>query len=169
MISKNEIELKELYPLLRESLEAGRPVRFSPRGISMMPMIRQGVDSVVLSPAPEKLCKYDIPFYRRDDGKFILHRIVRVSETYTCIGDNQFEQERGVRRDQVIAVVSAFTRGDREYSVRDWRYGLYCRVWHYSRPIRYCSRRLRQVCRRLRQAAGRLKRAVKTAVKTALR
>lgn len=135
------MELKDLYPLLEESLAAGQSIRFSPRGISMLPMLRQGVDSVVLSPVAGKLRKYDVPFYRREDGKFILHRIVGVDETYTCIGDNQFELERGVRQEQVIAVVSAFTRGEKEYSISDWRYQLYCRGWHYSRPFRHFYRR----------------------------
>ena len=143
-----EIELKELLPLMEESFAAGRTVRFSPRGISMLPMLRQGIDCVILSPAPARLQKYDIPFYRRDDGKFILHRIVKVNETYTCIGDNQFEVEQGVRHDQVIAVVSAFTRGEKEHSVLEWKYQCYCRFWHYSRPLRYFYRRAKGWFRR---------------------
>lgn len=138
---KKELELSTLLPLMQENLAAGRTVRFSPRGISMLPMLRQGVDCVILSPAPEKLRKYDIPFYRRDDGKFILHRVVEVGETYTCIGDNQFELEEGVRHDQVIAVVSGFTRGEKEHRVSEWSYQFYCRFWHYLRPIRHLYRR----------------------------
>ena len=30
-----------------------------PGGVSMLPMLRQGLDQVVLSPLPEKLKKYD--------------------------------------------------------------------------------------------------------------
>lgn len=143
--------LKEWMPLIKENLKDGKSVRFSPRGISMLPMLRQGIDCVVLSPLPEKLKKYDIPLYQRDDGKYILHRIVKVSDTYTCIGDNQFELETGVRRDQMIAVVTGFTRGEKEHSVREPGYQVYCRVWHYSRPIR----------RILRKVKGRIKRIIK--------
>ncbi len=107
----------------------------------MLPMLRQGVDTVVLSPVPEQLRKYDIPFYRRDNGQFVLHRIVAVGESYTCIGDNQFELEPGVRKEQVIAVVSAFSRGGREIPVTSLGYRCYCRFWHYSRPIRHLWRR----------------------------
>lgn len=140
MMDKKETkttQLKEWMPLIEESLKSGRPVRFSPRGISMLPMIRQGIDTVVLSPLPEKLKKYDIPLYQRDDGKYILHRIVKVSDTYTCIGDNQFELETGVRHDQMIAVVSGFTRGKKAHSVTEPAYQIYCRIWHYSRPVRF--------------------------------
>ena len=135
--------LKEWMPLIKESLENGKSVRFAPRGISMLPMLRQGIDTVVLSPLPEKLHKYDLPLYQRDDGKYILHRIVKVSDTYTCIGDNQFELEPGVRHDQMIALVTGFTRGDKEHHVTEPIYQLYCRVWHYSRPARLIIRKVR--------------------------
>lgn len=128
-------------PLIRENLDRGQAVRFSPRGTSMLPMLRQGVDWVVLSPIEGKLKKYDLPLYRRRDGKYVLHRIVRVEQTYTCIGDNQFEEEPGLEQDQMIAVVTAFSRGDREYSVSSAGYWLYCRLWHYSRPLRRLWRR----------------------------
>lgn len=143
--------LKEWMPLIEESLKNGKSVRFAPRGISMLPMLRQGIDCVVLSPLPKKLKKYDLPLYQRDDGKYILHRIVKVGETYTCIGDNQFELEPRVRPDQMIAVVTAFTRGEKEHSVTEVGYQLYCRVWHYSRPFRHFWRR----------AKGRLRRIIK--------
>lgn len=133
--------LEELMPLIREQLEAGCSVRFSPQGVSMLPMLRQGTDSVVLSPLPEQLEKYDLPLYRRDDGSYVLHRIVKAGQTYTCMGDNQFIPEPGLRRDQMIALVTVFYRGSREISVKDPGYRLYCRFWHYSRPVRHFWRR----------------------------
>ena len=142
-------QLDNLMPLFRERLEAGQKIRFSPRGISMLPMLRQGKDSVVLSPLPEVLHKYDLPLYQRDDGKYILHRIVSVDQTYTCIGDNQYCCEPGVRRDQMIALVTSFTRGDREISVEDPVYRLYCRLWHYSRGLRYFLHRVKNKLRRM--------------------
>ena len=132
---------EDLLPLIREQVALGGSVRIAPRGTSMMPMLRQGQDTVVLSPVPERLRKYDIPFYRRDNGQFVLHRIVAVGETYTCIGDNQFELEPGIRKEQMIAVVSAFNRGGREIPVTNLGYRCYCRLWHYSRPVRYVWRR----------------------------
>lgn len=136
-----EFSLEQMMPLIQERLTAGQSVRFSPKGISMLPMLRQGVDSVVLSPVPKKLKKYDLPLYQRPDGKFILHRVVSVGDTYTCIGDNQFQFEQGVSHDCVVAVVTAFYRGDRLWNTDDWLYQLYCRFWHYSRAVRHFKRR----------------------------
>lgn len=129
-------QLDNLIPLFRNQLAAGRKVKFSPSGISMLPMLRQGRDCVILSPVPEKLKRYDLPLYQRDDGKYILHRIVKTGETYTCMGDNQFVPEHGVRQDQMIAVVTAFTRDKKEYSTKWIPYRLYCCLWYRSRYLR---------------------------------
>lgn len=133
--------MDELVPIFREQLAMGHNVHFAPKGVSMLPMLRQGRDSVVLSPLPERLKKYDLPLYQRDGGKYILHRVIKVGETYTCVGDNQFALEKGVRHDQMIGIVTAFYRGKRMISVKSPVYQLYCRVWHYSRPVRHFWRR----------------------------
>lgn len=133
--------MEAMVPLMAEALSRGRSVRFSPKGTSMLPMLRQGRDSVLLSPAPEKLCKYDIPLYRRDNGQYILHRIIATGDAYTCMGDNQFRPEPGVRPDQIIGVVTAFYRDDRRIPVTNPGYRAYCRFWHHTRPLRRFFRR----------------------------
>lgn len=149
-MKQTEASLHDLMPLIRERLAAGQSVRFSPKGISMLPMLRQGKDSVELSPLPADLKKYDLPLYQRDDGSYVLHRVVRVSRTYTCMGDNQFEEEAGVRPDQMIGLVTAFYRGTRWYSVEHPVYRLYCRLWYHSRHLRrYGSRAIRWLKRKL--------------------
>lgn len=139
--NEKQTRVEELLPLILEQLEAGQTVKFAPYGVSMLPMLRQGVDTVVLAPVPEKLKKYDLPLYRRDNGKFVLHRIVRAGDTYTCIGDNQFIYETGVRQDQLLALVIGFYRKDCYHSVRSPGYRFYCRLWHWSRPLRHFWRR----------------------------
>ena len=134
--AERSVSLNALMPVIRERLSAGCSVQFFPKGTSMLPMLRQGKDSVVLSPLPEQLKKYDLPLYRRDNGQYVLHRIVAVGATYTCIGDNQVVKETGLRREQMIGLVTAFSRGDGYCPVTRWHYRLYCRVWHYSRWVR---------------------------------
>lgn len=141
--------LDDLMPLILEQLASGHSVRFSPRGTSMLPMLRQGLDTVTLSPLPETLCKYDLPLYHRNNGQYVLHRIVDTGATYTCIGDNQFITEPGLCREQMIGLVTAFTRDGREHSVTDISYRLYCRFWHYSRPLRHFWLRIKSFLRRI--------------------
>lgn len=135
------LSLEQAMPLIRERLAQGQSVQFGPKGTSMLPMLRQGIDNVVLSPLPEKLKKYDLPLYQRDNGQYVLHRILKAGESYTCIGDNQFEYERGVRQDQMIALATAFYRDGKLYRVDALSYRLYCLFWHYTRPLRHIWRR----------------------------
>lgn len=150
-IKIKEIQLDHLMPFIKERLSEGQNIKFSPRGISMLPMLRQGIDCVVLSPIQKPLKKYDIPLYQRDDGRYILHRIVAVDETYTCRGDNQYEYEYGVRPDQMIAVVTSFTRGNKEIPVTNLSYRIYCVVWHYLRPVKKILGRGKRWMRRRRK------------------
>ena len=136
-VQTRTVRMEDLVPLFLERLEAGQQVRFSPMGTSMLPMLREERDSVVLSPAPQRLRKYDLPLYQRDNGAYILHRVTAVGETYSCIGDNQFVYEHGVRQDQIVAVVTGFRRKGRDHTVTEPGYRFYCRLWHYSRPLRH--------------------------------
>ena len=150
-MQEHQVHMQDLMPVFQETLAQGKTVRFSPRGVSMLPMLRQGKDTVTLSPVTDRLKKYDIPLYRRDDGAYILHRVSKVDETYTCIGDNQYVYEPGIRNDQIIGVVTAFTRGNREISVTSVWYKLYVRVWCNTRPIHFRIRCVvRKVARKLR-------------------
>ena len=146
---KKEVSLDEMMPLFLQQLAAGKRVRFGPKGVSMLPMIRQGIDTVELAAVPGKLKKYDLPLYQRRDGHYVLHRIVKVEDTYTCIGDNQFQLERGLTQDQMIGVVTALYRGEKRWEVDCWQYKLYCRVWHYTRFPRKCWRSLQARVRKL--------------------
>lgn len=139
-LTERQYALEELMPLIREALAAGRTVTFLPRGTSMLPMLRQGRDSVTLSPLPEKLCKYDLVLYQRKNGQYVLHRIIKAGETYTCMGDNQFVKEPGLEYGQMIAVVTAFTRDGKSCSVNSLGHRLYCRFWHFSRTVRHLWR-----------------------------
>ena len=132
-----QVQLDTIMPLIKERLATGESVQFTPRGISMRPMLEGGRDQVILSPLPEKLKKYDLPLYQRDNGQYVLHRIVKVGKTYTCIGDNQYTYEPGVRPDQMIALATGFVRNGRSYSTRQVSHWLYVRLWCASRFPRH--------------------------------
>lgn len=149
-LPEKNVQLSELMPLFREQLAAGHTVRFGPRGTSMLPMLRQGMDQVVLSPLPDTLRKYDLPLYQRDNGQYVLHRIVKVeTDGYICMGDNQVQPEAGVRRDQMIAVVSEFYRDGKRHRVTEPGYRFYCRVWYAARHLRRLIRKMKGQLRRL--------------------
>lgn len=154
--TKNLILGEELIPLIRERLAAGHSVRYLPfRGVSMLPMLRQGKDTVELSPLPERLKKYDLPVYQYPSGKVVMHRVVDVREDhYVCLGDNTYSYEY-IRHDQMIGLVSAFKRADKRISTDAPAYRLYARVWVAVYPLR---RLLRPGFVLIRRALGYIRR-----------
>ena len=175
MISSTErnLRLEQLMPLILERLEAGQTVTFSPRGVSMLPMLRQGMDTVELSPVPERLNKYDLPLYQRKSGQFVLHRIVERDDgavrkcwgrkkayptavedlRYTLLGDAQWDLEPDVRADQILAVATAFIRKGRRWECDSPAYRRNRLLWHRLLPLRrvwmWWDRRLHWRFRRL--------------------
>lgn len=133
-----KIQLADYYPLIREILENGGSFSLTVTGSSMYPFILGNRDQVTLSPITGELKKYDLPLYRRDDGAFVLHRIVRVEAdgTYTCCGDHQWVLERGLRRDQMIAVATEFVRKGRHLTNKNLLYRMYCVVWTWMLRLR---------------------------------
>ena len=73
----------------------------------MLPLIREGKDSVILV-APDNLKKHDIVLYRRKNGAYVLHRIIKIrDDEFIMCGDNQGQPERGIYRENIIAKVSS--------------------------------------------------------------
>ena len=135
---EREIRLDDVMPLIKEKLASGHEVTFSPCGTSMLPFLKEGRDSITLKAPPAKLKKYDIPLYQRKNGQYILHRVVRVGETYTCVGDNQFALEKGVEHSQIIGVCTAVQRkGKPNKSINSPLWRVYAVIWHYTRFPRH--------------------------------
>ena len=107
----------ELLPLIEDSLSRGESVTFSPSGQSMLPLLRQGRDKVVLGPVMGEIRKYDIVFFKRNDGSFVLHRVVKTGDYMTVIGDNRICKDI-VAPSQLIGVVISFERKGKKYEGR---------------------------------------------------
>ncbi len=76
-----------------------------PKGTSMLPLIRQGHATAVIVPK-EKLEKYDVALYKRKNGTYVLHRVVKIKNgAYVFCGDNQCFYEYGITHDMVIGVM----------------------------------------------------------------
>lgn len=131
--------MADLYAVMAEKLEAGGRVNFNPKGTSMLPMLSNDGDRVEIKKATEHLKKYDLPLYRRVDGQFVLHRVVKKPENgvYTMCGDNQWQLERGINHSQIVGVVTAFERKGKKYTVDSVGYKVYCRVWVAIMPLRH--------------------------------
>ena len=127
------IQLSDYDGLIREVLASGGQFRLYPRGTSMLPLLRQGRDSVALRWVDSPIQKNDILFYQRPDGSFVLHRVRAVTpEGLTLMGDNQTVPERGVSPDWVIGRVTRIFRNDREVICDGFGYRLYLKLWQFT-------------------------------------
>lgn len=127
------IRLRDYEGLIREVLASGGEFRLYPHGISMLPLLRQGRDSVSLRRVDSPIRKGDILFYQRPDGSFVLHRVRAVTpEGLTMIGDNQTLPEPGVSPDWVIGRVTRIFRDDKEVICDGFGYRLYRRLWQFT-------------------------------------
>lgn len=135
-MNKQNFKVEEMYPLISEIISSGGSFRLFPKGISMRPTIKQGVDSVELS-APKRLKKYDIVLYRRPTGKYVIHRIMKIKDDrVTLCGDNQVALEKGVDVNDILAKVIGIYKGERLFNNTDFSYKLYSFFWANTRIIR---------------------------------
>lgn len=145
------ITILELSPLIKEHLKNGGEVIFAITGNSMRPMLHHRRDKVVLVKSKDRrLNKYDITLFTRPDGKYILHRVVAVSDVgYTFRGDNQYVNEYPVLPEQIVGVVTGFWRNDQFISCSSAGYQIYSRLWQAIYPLRWlfhhCLRLLNRV------------------------
>ena len=104
-------------------------------GRSMEPMLHDRRDTVVVEPAAARLRRYDVALYR-SGGQLILHRVVRVRpDGYKIRGDHCDDTE-SVGNDQILGVLTSFTRRGRKIDAHDRRYRAYAAVWTWLFPIR---------------------------------
>ena len=123
---------------------------YTNKGDSMMPLIKEGRDLLVISAVNGRLKKYDVPLYKRDSGQYVLHRIIKVRKSdYVICGDNRYHKEYGITDRHIIGVLTAVIRNGKEISVTNRRYRLYVHVWYFLFPVRAFIMRARNVIRRI--------------------
>lgn len=138
-----------------EELERNGRLIYTNMGVSMLPLIHQHRDLLIIDRPEGRLKKYDIPLYKRKNGQYVLHRILKVTDTgYVLCGDNQWKKEYGVTDDQILGVLTGLVRDGREISMDGIRYRLYVHLWCDLFFLRtgylFTRRLLRKVIRRLR-------------------
>lgn len=128
--------MEQIVTLALPVLEDGRSVKFTVVGNSMYPIFRSNKDKVTVKKA-DKIKKRDVILYRRDDGSYVLHRVVGKGEMgYKLCGDNQLIVEYPVREENVIAVMTSFERKGREVDANRLWYRVYSYVWCLFIPFR---------------------------------
>lgn len=127
------IYIAEYDSLIREVLASGGEFRLYPHGTSMLPLLRQGIDSVALRRLDRQPQKFDILFYKRQDGSYILHRVKDVTkEGIVLWGDNHTMLEYGITEKNIIGYAARIFRGETELDCQSLWYRLYLWLWQFK-------------------------------------
>ena len=99
-------------------------------GVSMLPMLKNRRDTIVVKTKTERLQPLDVALYKRGDA-YILHRVLSVTESgYIIRGDNCYYDEI-VPEEAVIGVLTEFFRKKKHYFCTEKKY------------LRYVKKRLK--------------------------
>ena len=123
-------------------------------GVSMLPMLKNRRDTIVVKPKTERLNRLDVALYKRGDD-YVLHRVLApVEGGYIIRGDNCYADE-SVPEEAVFGVLTEFFRKDKHILCTDKKY------------LRYAERRVKTY--RFRRFFVRIKWKIKGAIKKILR
>ncbi len=133
----------------RTELEKHGRLIYTNVGDSMMPLIKQGRDVLIIEKTNGRLKKYDVPLYQRDSGQYVLHRILKVRRNdYVICGDNRSHPETGITDRHIIGVLTGIIRNGKEISVGSLKYRIYVHLWCDLFPVRAFLLRVRNFLKR---------------------
>lgn len=111
--------MQVVVDLIGEAFALGKTFSFTPYGISMLPTLKNGTDTVTLAPA-KRWKTGDIVLYRRPSGMYVMHRIVgRLRGGFMLCGDNENVIEYPIYPKDILAkVICAETSDGQKINLR---------------------------------------------------
>lgn len=124
-------------------------------GYSMYPMLRPHKDIVTVSRVNGELKKGDVVLYPGSDGKYILHRIMRIKpDVFIIRGDNNYFTEI-IKKDKIVGILKEFYRGGKHIDcAQNRKYQLYSFYICHSYWLRFLWKRV------IRRTLGKIKRLI---------
>lgn len=157
-IKSKEFSLDKLRGVMDSVINSGGEFKIISRGTSMLPMLRDGVDTVVLVKKPGILKVGDVPLYQRENGEYVLHRIIAVKKDgYVMRGDNHIASEYPIHNDQIIGILKAYIKDGERIECTDFKYRAYSFYVVHFMPVRLIIKRSVRLARRI---LGKIKRTV---------
>ncbi len=142
----SKVNMESLLPFIEEAFNRGLDFQIPITGTSMNPLLYQNRDFVKIVKPVLPLKTGDIPLYRRDNGAFVLHRVVGIKENgeYIMCGDNQFLLEYGITDANIIGMAKTLIIDGKEIDVdTDANYLKHKNKYVKNVGKRYPLRRLR--------------------------
>ena len=127
----NDIIVPEIARLVAE----GTKVAFTPKGVSMLPFILGGRDSVVLMKAEDPRIG-DIAL-ARIGSSYVLHRIIGIeADVVTLMGDGNVAGTEKCSRADILAVAETIRKDGREIECHSKNHLRKAEIWRKMLPVR---------------------------------
>ena len=137
---------------IEEALESHGRILYTNVGTSMMPLLRERRDVMVIDRPTARLKKYDVPLYKKN-GRYVLHRIIKVRENdYVIVGDHCTTLEYGITDADIIGVLTEVIRDGKPVNLSGFTYKLYYHLWCDLFPIRVLILRIKALARAVKRA-----------------
>ena len=133
-----------------EELERSGKLVYTTVGTSMNPMIKQDRDLSIIEKPKGRLKKYDVALYKRPNGQYVLHRVVKVlDDGYVILGDNCVNKEFNIKETQILGVLVSLVRNGKEVDLNSFGYKIYVRARYAHYPVRVIIFRTKRFLRKL--------------------
>ena len=130
-------------------------------GVSMLPLIREGRDVIVIERRdPADVRRYDTVLFLRPGvqgrGRYVLHRVLKryPDGRFWIVGDNCVSGE-DVRPQDVLGVMTKLNRAGKNVQPTDFWYRVYVALWCAPWPLRFVLLRCKRFVRRVLSAIKR--------------
>ena len=129
-------------------------------GVSMMPLIREGKDVLLIEKCDtEMLKKYDVVLFRREGingrGEYVLHRIIKIlpEGKFFIAGDNCTDGET-VDGEMILGVLKTVNRNNKAVDFNGLKYRLYVRLWCAPYRIRFSLLKIKEAFKEAKRVAA---------------
>ena len=142
------ISLYEYLPEVMDVIRSGEGIAITVTGSSMMPFLRDSRDRVLLQQKP-RYRRGDVVLFTLPDGRYILHRIVRIQKDrmLTC-GDGNIAADGWTLMENVLCAATRFERNGRIHNLESFLWRLLGLVWMRLFPIRpVLFKVVRRICK----------------------
>lgn len=138
------VDIDAYMPVLRELLAQGQSVSLTVTGESMSPFLRHGRDQIRLAAVTAPSQRGDMVFFRRRNGQYIMHRVLRrmPDGNYAIIGDGQQQVESPIAPEQIFAVVTQVCRKGVWLGPESFWWRFFAGPWLTLLPLRPLLRRM---------------------------
>lgn len=124
---------------------------YTTMGQSMWPLIRKSPDTILVEKLKNEIQKYDVILFK-NDGKYILHRVIGKDDAgYITRGDSMKRCERGIKDENIIGLLTGYTRKGKNVPIESAGYRLYVTLWCKIGVIRKFCLFFRRVLKKIKR------------------